>query len=533
VERGALIHVIACANVAGLVLARAAARRRELGIRLCLGASRARILGQSLAEPMLLAAFGAAGGIVLARWFSSLVTGMWFMSAMDRGMDARVVIIVALVAAATALLFGLPPALAATRRDPMDVLRSASHTRASDLGRGPRESILIVQAALSLLLLAQAMLLVGKFRKESMVDVGFDDAHVVTARIQAKPGYQRPTDWPQLYSAARERALTVPGVRAAAATGNTPLTFGGWFERVDVPSVAAPADESRSYRIVIVSPGYFDAIGARLAAGREFLPFDRSTVGDKLWPKFDAAVVNESFAKRFWPAGDAVGRTLVFRGAPVRIVGVARDMRDGQLSGVEPRIYFPMLEFAYPTFALVIRVQGDADDAAMRLRAAAAMRLRAALATLPNTEPPVVRTMKAARSDQLQLGRSLGLALSACAAIALLLSAIGLYGAITLWAAGRRAEIGVRIALGARAHHVYSLLIVSAGRFTAIGIAAGVFLALVLIRVERAQYGPSLTMDPTAVTVAVLVFAGVTLLAAMIPARSASRVPPAEVLRST
>jgi len=367
---------------------------------------------------------------------------------------------------------------------------------------------------------------VGKFRTESRVDLGFDDAHLVTARIQPRPEYQRPGDWPQLYEASRERALSVPGVRAVAATGggNTPLTFGGWFERVAVPGHELTADASRSFRIVVISPGYFGAIGARLAAGREFLPSDRSAPGDRLWPKFDAAIVNESFAKLYWPGRDAVGRTIEFRRAPVRIVGVVRDMRDGQLSGVAPRVYFPMFQFAYPGFSLVVRVTGDVDEAAVRLRAA--------LAALPNTEPPIVRTMSAARADQLQLARSLGLALSACAAIALLLSAVGLYGAIALWAAGRRSEIGVRVALGAPAHHIYTLLIASAGRFTAIGLMAGVVLSFVLVRVERARYGPSLALDPTAISIAAAVFGAVTILAALIPARQACKVSPAEVLRS-
>jgi hypothetical protein len=176
----ALVHLVACSNVASLVLARAATRRRELGIRLCLGAPRGRIIMQSMSEPIVLAFIGAVAGLLCARWLTGLVTSMWFLSALDPGLDARIVGIVAIVAAATALLFGLTPALASARSDPIDVLRSASAAGVSNRKRDSAATIIVSQVAVSLILLAQSLLLVGKYRHEERVSLGFESARLVT-----------------------------------------------------------------------------------------------------------------------------------------------------------------------------------------------------------------------------------------------------------------------------------------------------------------------------------------------------------------
>jgi predicted permease len=512
----ALLHLVACSNVVSVLLARSMARRRELGIRLCLGASRARIIALSLAEPFLLALAASVAGLVLTRWFTSLLMQMWFLSAMDRGLDIRVVLVVAGVAAATALLVGLMPALASADRDPMDVLRSSAPGGPARSG-GP---LIPVQVALSLVLLAQAMLLVGKYRRESDVALGYESSGLVTAHISvsARRG-SFPADWRNAYSAATTRAATVAGVMSVAATGNAPLKFGGWFEPIVVGD--EPADDRTP--IAIVSPAYFRAIGATLASGREFTSAE-SYGPDRRLGTFDAAVVNETFARRHWPNGDAVGKSVRFRKGTATVIGVVRDLRDVTLGHATPRVYFPLLEWAVPQFDLVARVRGDPT--------AAAARLRGALATLPAIDPPLVRTIDDLRGDQLLLSRVLGFVLSACAGIAVLLTAIGLYGAVAMWAATRRTEVGIRLALGAPARHVYQLLLSGAAKLATAGAVGGVLAASLLVWLERSRYGPSLAFDPSALVAGLLVVAAATILAAWIPARRASRVSPADVLRS-
>jgi putative ABC transport system permease protein len=515
-----LVHFVACSNVASLMLARAAARRRELGIRLCLGASRNRILMQALAEPLVLAVFGAGLGLVLQRWFTGLIASMWFMSAANRGLDARVVTIVALVAGGTALVFGLAPALMSTRQDPLDVLRAGSATRSLNKATSP-ESILVLQAAMSLLLLVQSQLLVGKFQRENAADLGFDDSRIVMGRVQLSATRFTQADWKPLYDIAMARAASVPGVTRVSAATSTPLEFGGWFEPITMTRADGGVEESRSTMLATIGPEYFRTLGAPLVSGREFTAADRSVAGQP--SRFDVVVVNEAFAKRHWPGLDPIGRTVTFRKAPARVVGVVKDLRDNSLSGTSPRVYFPMLQFRYNRFFVVVQADGDI--------AAVGQRLRSALTGIPNVDAPVIRTIADARADRLSVPKTIGLVMSAAAGIALLLTAIGLYGAVSMWAAARRIEIGIRLALGARAQHVHRLLILGAGRFTVIGLAVGAVGAIALVRVEQARFGPTLSMQPGAALVAAAIFLAVTLLAAFIPARRAARTNPAEVFK--
>lgn len=520
----ALVHMVACSSVAGLMLARAARRRRELGIRLCLGASRTRIALQALAEPVLLGLLGAIGGVVMTRWFTGLATSMWFLSALDRGADARVVAIVVVVAAATVLVFGVTPALASARQDPMDVLRSAS---AASPGLRPRGDALIiaVQSGLSLILAAQAMLLVGKYTRDSAAPLGYEQTNLVSARIQLRNQHTLPGDWVTMYQDATRRAAALPGVAAVAVTDAPPLSFGSWkFEEITVPDHAYQPDEGRQVALGLAGPAYFATIGAQLRSGREFTTGDRHESGDARRRGFNVAIVNETFARRYWGERDPVGKSLQHGTATVRIVGVVRDIHDLRLSFVPPRVYFPLLESAYPALTIVARVNGDPE--------AVAARLRGTLESLPGIDPPSVRTIGDARADHLSTPRYLGLAVGACAGLALLLTAMGLYGAVAMWAAARRTELGIRLALGAKSRHVYVALLSNAGKLVGGGVAAGALGAFGLMRLEQFRYGASLAFQPIGLAAAATVFGAVTLAAAWLPARRAVRMSPADVLRS-
>jgi putative ABC transport system permease protein len=523
----ALLHLVACSNVASLLLARAAARRRELGIRLCLGASRPRIVMQSLAEPFLLAILGAVGGIVLARWLTGLLTSMWFLSALDPGLDVRGVTVAIALAIGTAFLVGLTPALVSARRDPAEILRGAARgaNRSSTVSSA---GVIVVQMALSIILLAQTALLLGKYRRESQVDLGFDGEQLVMVRLEMKKGRSRP-EWESAYDVATERLRGAPGVRSVAAASNGPLMFGGgWAEAIGVQQADGASTETET-SVLLVSPGYFAAIGATLAGGREFSADERLAPSVRTFRGFNAAVVNEAFVRRHF-AGDsraAIGRSLRFRQATARIVGVARDMRDVRLSGVSPRVYFPMLEWprVATSLTLVARVAGDVQSGATRVHSA--------LAGVEMFELPTVRTIEAAKDDQLLLPKALGLAMAACAGLALLLTAVGLFGVVSMWAAERRAEIGIRLALGASSRHVYETLLYGIGRLAAGALLVGVGGAIALGQIERATYGPSLSADGWSMIAGAGVFLFAVGLAAAVPARRATGVPPAEVLRSS
>jgi putative ABC transport system permease protein len=522
----ALLHLVACSNVASLLLARAAARRRELGIRLCLGASRARIVMQSLAEPFLLALLGAVGGIVLARWLTGLITSMQFMSAMDAGLDARGIALAIALAAGTALLVGLTPALVSARRDPAEILRGAApgSNRSRDMSSA---GVIVVQMALSIILLAQTALLLGKYRRESQVDIGFDGERLVMANLALKKGRPR-SEWASAYDFAIDRLRGAPGMLSVSAAGTGPLTFGGgWLEPIRVQLADGATTETET-SILLVGPGYFAAIGAALAGGREFTTADRFLPGSRAFRAFDGAVVNEAFVRRHF-AGDtrsALGRTIQFRKAPAPVIGIVRDIRDVRLSGVQPRVYFPMLQWpsAGGNFTVVARVAGDAQ--------AGATRVHSALAGLEMFELPTVRTIAAVKDDQLLIPKVLGLAMAGCAGLALLLTAIGLFGIVSMWAAERRTEIGIRLALGATSRHVYETVLYGIGRLAAAALLVGIVGAMALGRVERAAYGPSLSADAWSMIAGAGVFLLAVGLAAAVPARRATVIPPAEVLRS-
>lgn len=518
----ALVHVVACSNVAAMLLARAATRRRELGIRLCLGASRSRIVLHALAEPVILSLMGGVGGVLVARWLTDLATGMWFLSALDPGLDVRSVAIVGVVAIATALLCGLGPALASARRDPLEVLRGAASLRR---GRGEFSTgtVIVVQVALSLVLLAQATILLGKVRREADVPLGYEARQLVMARLGLAGERTQAADGHALYDEAIALVGRVPGVTAVSAAAQGPLEFGGVVEEVEVPGHDYQENEPRETSIVAIAPAYFTTIGARMRSGREFVPTDRALVTRPRESTVRVVVVNEAFVRRYWLGKDVLGRTVSFRGRPATVVGVVTDLRDMRLSLVVPRVYIPMLQVAQQSFSLVARVGGDPH--------AAVPRVRSALLRLEHIDPPRVRTIDDARDDQLLVARGLGFATLACAGLALLLTAIGLYGVVSMWATERRPEIGVRLALGARASHVYATLLSGIGRLTLIGCALGIVAAVALVRVEQARYGGSLSFDAVPVIVALTAFLGITGVAVLSPARRASLMQPVEVLR--
>jgi predicted permease len=523
----ALLHLVACSNIASLMLARAAARRQELGIRLCLGASRGRILMQSLAEPALLALFGAAGGVLIARWLTQLITSMQFLSAMDPGLDVRVLAIVALITVATVLEFGWLPALQASRRDPLAMIRGSSGTRVAGQRDRVAPLLVIAQVAVSLILLANAAALLRTFERQSRGDPGYDTTHLLVARVTPRSGSAQTGDWTARIDELTARAASLPGVTHVAASSGAPLLPGGWYQEVVVAGHEYAEGESRSLSDQSVGPGYFATIGASMVRGREFNSADRAAGATKL-RGFDVVVVNEAMVRRFWPGQDPIGKQISYRNkSTATVVGVVRDIHDVSLSAISPRVYFPLLELpVIDRFELIVRTAADPAASRSMLRAVIA-------SSSPQVESPQIMTMDDLLDDALSLSRTASIGLGTCAAIALLLTAIGLYGLVASWSAERRGEIGIRLALGAQAWQVHRLLVGGVGRLIAIGVVVGLGGAVAIIRIERASYGPSITLELWPMLTAFLLLAAVSAAAAYIPSRRATAVDPAAVLHSS
>ncbi len=522
-----LLHLIACSNVASLVLARAAARRKELGIRLCLGASRGRILMHSLAEPAVLAAVGATGGVLIARWLTLLITRMQFLSAMDPGLDLRALAIVALAAIATVLVFGLAPALEASRPDPMATLRGTAGGPRGGRRRDAAPLLVIGQVAMSLVLLVNAAILTRTFERQSQKDPGFDAPHLLVASVALRGTRAQWGDLSPSLEQMIDRASRLPGVRRVAVAGGAPLLHSGWYDEVVVAGHQYSDDESRKMSVQVVGPAYFTTVGASLAKGREFNATDLSEAAHASGT-FDAVVVNEAMARRYWPNDEAIGKQVAFRHrGTATVIGVVRDLHDVTLSAIVPRAYFPLSEWRiWPRFELIVLTNGD--PAALE----PALRAMIGASSMP-VEPPLVQTMRDVMSDSLQLPHIGGIALTICAAVALLLTSVGLYGLVASFAAQRRSEIGIRLALGARARHVHTLVLGGAGRLVAIGAAVGLVGALAMIRVERGLWGPSIEFEGFPIVLALVVLGVVVSIAAFVPSLRATRSDPAEVLRTS
>ena len=515
----ALLHLVVCSNIASVMFARAAAKKRDIGIRLCLGASRFRVTVTALTEPAVLALLGGVGGLFLAQWLVSLVTGMQFLSAFNFGLDWRAVTIALSLAALSVVESGLAPARAAARGDPMIALRGPRPGRGHRGAMGP----VMLQVGLSAVLLINASTLVLAYQRQVSGDPGYDAPHLLVGSFTATPE-QRLTDWVPGAGDLLQRLAAVPGVAHVAFASSAPLGHGNGFEEVEVKGHEYVAGESRNVSIQMIGPEYFATIGAPLLRGREFTADDRRR-GDGS-AGFDAVIVNESMARHFWPGLDPIGRQVSFRrrGAAT-VVGVVRDIHDVKPAQAYARMYFPLLQWRlYPAFDVIVRTSGSPDAVKASVRSIAAS------TTLPVT-PPVVRNMPGIIRDAESLQRVGSVGLSACALAAILLTAIGLYGLVSTWGAERRGELGIRMALGARAGQLQQMLVFSTGRLVALGGAAGAAGAMVLLRLEQSWWGSSFAFQLLPFAAAIAIITLIALVAAYIPSRRATRVDPADVLR--
>ncbi|HEY4588380.1 MAG TPA: ABC transporter permease [Thermoanaerobaculia bacterium] len=522
-----LVLLIACANVANLLLARAAVRRREVAIRLALGASRARLVRQLLGESLVLALAGALLGTLLARWLLALLRPLVESALPVAGgipLDGRVLGFLLAVAVLSGLAFGLAPALQAARGDVRETLSDAT-AKATAGGRekGFRNGLVVLEIALSLVLLVGAGLLLRGFFRLSGTPSGLVPEGVLTAHISL-PDAKVKGSTVRLFQPLLERVRRLPGVRSAAVVSMLPIQdawTNGPYQVEGQPPL--PVDQRPNAEWRVASPAFFRSLGIPVLHGRDFAETD----GGK---GIRRVIVNEALARQQFRREDPVGRQLrIDREAPHTIVGVVGSVRQAGLD-VEPlpEIYFPYVQ---------VGAEGMLGDAVLVVRtsAAPASLTTAVRQAVWSVDPALplfkVETMEQVVAESLSRQRLSLWLLALFAGMALVLSAAGLYGVISYLVAQRTREIGVRMALGAQTRDVTRLVLRQGARLTAAGIGLGLLGALAFTRVLASLlYGVS-ARDPLTFTGIAALLAAVALLATWLPARRAARVEPIVAIR--
>jgi len=534
----ACVLLVGCANLANLMLARAEARRREIAVRTALGASRASIVQQLLAESVLLALLGGALGTALAAWcvrrfVASDPAGLPRIDLV--GIDSRVLVFTILLALVVGLLFGLVPALHAAAGGSATALQEAG--RGAGGGRGRLRSALVVaEVTLAFVLLAGAGLLIRSFARLLDVDPGFAPARVMTARFTLPAArYREQARWLAFHDELLRRVQSLPGVEVAALSSAVPMAGGAAESGVMAEGQPiGPHGPGTECMFETGTPGYLRAMGIRLLRGRAFTEHDRETSPP-------VAIVEEALVRKLFPGGDGLGKRIAFEASgqslkemkPIyrEIVGVVRHVRHFGLTAEPPylQLYVPLRQLPLwmqdrrPSMALVVRTALSPE------RLSAAMR-RTMAALDPEIPLFGLQTMRAAIGQQTEQPRLSASLLAGFAGLAGLLAVLGIYGVLSCWVAERRHEIGVRMALGAGRAQVLRLVLGKGMRLTAAGLALGLGAALaasLALRTLLFGVGPH---DPAVFALVTVLLAVAALAACYFPGRGASRLDPREAL---
>jgi predicted permease len=519
-----LVLLIACANLANLTIARTAARRREIAIRLSIGASRGRVVRQLLTESLLIAAGGAALALVIARWTAGLLVlfapPTEFTIAIDVPLDARVFVFTCAAAALTSVIFGLVPALQASAGDYTTTLKEDS-AGAGTSRRRLRDTLVVVEVSLSLALLVSAGLCVRSLQKARQFDPGFNPSGILLASLDLFPAGYTAEAGGVFYRQLLERLRALPGVEAASLSRRVPLGFtGSSSSTIQVDGFAPASDQSMSVMFNQVGPDYFRTMQIPLARGRDLAAADERGARP-------VAVVNEAMARRYWPDRDPLGGRFRFgsTGGWITVVGVAREVKFRALNEApRPFAYLPVLQWHYPAMTIHVRTAGDPSALAPAVRAA----VQAIDAGLPLFATRTLLAHTGAATFQQRLAGSL---LSVFGGLALVLAAVGLYGVLAFIVGQRTREIGVRMALGATQAAVFRLVVRHGLKLTAIGVVIGLGAAFGVARALSTLLFGVEAYDPVTLSVATLVLVACAIAACLAPAVRATRVDPVRALR--
>jgi len=528
-----LVLLICCANVANLLLARGAQRQKELAIRSAIGANRTQIIRLLLVESLLLAVIGGSLGCLIAFWGIDLLVALKpdDLPRLDQiGIDWPVLLFTAGISLTTGLLFGLAPALQSAHPPLNQMLKEGDRTGTSGPARHRIRDLLVIgEVALSLVLLVAAGLLIRSFVRLLEVDPGFRSDHVLTVSIPLPASrYPEAAQQAAFFQRLVERVRELPGVRAAGAVTDVPL-FGGSSTGFDVEGRPLSAPNERPMTdFRSATPDYFRVMGMTLVAGRDFNTHDKADAPP-------VAVINETLARRYFGKENPIGKRIGLS-RPIdwrEIVGVVHDVRNyGLASDVKPECYLPYLQNGPDYLA------GSASWMIMVLRTESdplgfAGAIKATLQQIDKDQPIAnAKPMTAYLAQSLAQRRFNMLLLAVFAGLALLLSAIGIYGVISYSVAQRQREIGIRMALGARPDHVLALIVRQGMRPAFLGLVAGTFVAVGLTRFMRSLLFQVSAIDPLVFLGVAFLLAVVAVAACFLPARRAAHLDPVATLRS-
>ena len=504
-----LLLLIACINLASLLIARLMARRRELAVRGALGAAPSRIARQLMAETILLTALAGAAGLVLAAWGTRTVIGGAF------SLDVRTFGVALATGVLTGLVIGLWPSVRFARSPLVDELRQGTRLATGDLGTTrARRALVVAQVAIGVVLLAAAGALARSFQNIYDVEPGFSTERLLTVRVwNALPGRAETAD-PKRFDRLVEAIEAIPSVERAGATLGLPFGHGARRGRFEIDGQPVHDPEQRpSVHMQAVTHGYFGALGVPMLQGRPFSDAD-GVNGPRV------AIINRAFARRFFPDGEPIGRRLLIDGERWEIVGVAADIFHGDVEQIaRPEIYRPMQQWSPATAWIAIRTRADPGQL-----------VPAVVAAVGRLDPDIAITrsitMNALRASDMSSERRMLRLIGAFAVAAVLISAIGLYGLISYSVAQRAREFGIRIALGAQRSTVRRMVLAQGLRLSAIGVAIGLLGALAGLRVMRGMLFDVSPVDPFTLAGVIGLVSMVALIAAYLPARRATLVDP-------
>ena len=533
----AVLLLIACANVANLLLARAATRRRELGVRAALGAQRSRMVAQEMLESLLLSGSGGLLGVIIAL---GAVRALHFAAPRDLprlaavAIDPRVLLFAGALCLASSLLFGIGPALRTSDANPGDVLREgATGVRARSIWRrGGSRLLVVAQVALSMLLVIGAGLLMRTFWELQDVDPGFEPDQGLSFRVSlAGERYREAAVRISFYDQLFDRLAATPGVSATGGTTLLPLTRGlAWTDYV-VEGFNADNPEARIVAdVMTVTPGYLEAMGIDVVAGRAFVPADGNDP--------PVVMVNRQFAERFWQADGAIGKWVATDPSrPMTIVGVIETIRHYGLDAeTRPAVFYPYRARPGRTLFGVVGMGPDPDENVESSNDSDVVALApAVLETVRQIDPQValsdIESMRGRFNQSLAQQRVLMWLLNFFGATALTLATVGLYGVLSFAVATQTREVGIRKALGAQRRHLYALVLRGAAMVTVTGIGLGVLAAFGAARMIESRVPGIGADDPLSFAAAIAIVLTVALAASLLPARRAASIDPMVALK--